>query len=82
MSIVLGYRRADFSGRDKQMVKGCNVYIGDEIVHDGTGLAVERLYISDNRASSMGVNLESLVGKNVTVLYDRRGRVASINYND
>lgn len=82
MSIILGYRRADFSGRDKQLVKGCNVYIGDEITHGGTGLAVERLYISDNRASNMGVDLESLVGKNINVLYDRHGRVASISPTD
>lgn len=82
MSIVLGYRRADFTSKDGQLVKGCNVFIGEEITRDGAGLSVERMYISDRRAATMGIDLAALVGKHVTVLYDRRGRIASIKVED
>lgn len=78
MSVILGYRRADFISKDGQTVKGCNVYIGDDITRDGAGLAVERMYLSDRRAETTGIDLAALVGKHVTVLYDRRGRIASI----
>lgn len=82
MSIIVGYREANFKGRDGQLVQGCNVYAGEEITHNGAGLAVERLYLSRRRAESMGVNLADLIGKHVVVMYDRRGRVASITVTD
>lgn len=82
MNIVVGYRQANFKGRDGQEIRGCMVYLGEEIAHNGAGLAVERLYLSDRRAEAMGVNLADLVGKRVVVMYDRRGRIASITVTD
>ena len=76
---IIGYERSDFRTQDGTEVKGCNVYIARQIQEkNGKGQAAERLYVSDNKADKMGIDLAALVGKEVSVFYNRFGRIEMI----
>ncbi len=77
---VIGVQRADFTARETgERITGCNVFVSRPIEpSQGKGQAVDRLYVSDHKAESMGIKLDTLVGKTVEVYYNRYGKVQSI----
>ena len=77
---LIGFERADFVAKDTgAAVTGCNVYLSRPVVAErGKGQAVERVYVTDARAAENGIDLNSLVGKDVVVNYTRRGKIQSI----
>ena len=76
---VVGYRRADFRGSDGHMVEGYRVYLSYEIsANQGAGLATDYVYMTTARLANMGVDVESLLGRNLHIYYTKSGKVSDI----
>lgn len=76
---IIGYRKNDFRTKDGVDVTGYSVYIATDIdPRRGAGVSVERQYLSDAKLKKEGLALESLLGKEVKIYYNRFGRVDSI----
>ena len=79
----VGYRKSDFTTKDGSEIKGFNVYFVEPIVNDnGTGMAAERIYLSEAKLSKMGIDLDDLLNKKVTMSYNRWGKVENISLLD
>ena len=77
---IIGAERSCFLPRTGgEEVKGFNLYLTSEIAKDkGAGSRVERLYLSDAKASAWGIDAIDLVGHTVQALYNRWGKLASL----
>lgn len=77
---VIGAERSCFRPRGAEdEIKGYNLYVASTINGDrGQGLRVERLYLSDAKASAWSVDALDLVGHTVQALYNRWGKLASL----
>lgn len=77
---VIGYQRADFTVKGSgERITGCNVFVSYPVdPSQGKGQAVERIYVSDHKAESLGIKLDALVGKAVEVRFNRYGKVQSL----
>ena len=77
---VIGIEKSSFTSKETgALIEGSNVDITYSIDQTkGKGVAAERIYITDAKASAMDVDLSTLVGKEVVVVYNRYGRVQSI----
>lgn len=76
---IIGYRKSDFTTKDGVAVTGYSVYIATEIdPRRGAGVSVERQYLSDAKLAKEGIDLASLMDREVKVYYNRYGRVDSI----
>lgn len=74
---VIGIKRSDFSTKDGTQIEGYNIYLtyaltGDQAKGDGC----ERVYITKTKLESNGYMPE--VGDEVTLTYNRYGKVAAI----
>ena len=81
---VIGVERSCFTSRSGgEEVKGYNLYLASEISADrGAGSRVERLYLSDAKASVWGLDARALLGHTVQALYNRWGKLASLSVTD
>ena len=81
---VIGVERSCFRSRNEgEEVKGYNLYLASEISADrGAGSRVERLYLSDAKASVWGLDARALLGHTVQALYNRWGKLASLSVTD
>ena len=81
---VIGVERSCFHSRNGgEEVKGYNLYLASEISADrGAGSRVERLYLSDAKASVWGLDARALLGHTVQALYNRWGKLASLSVTD
>ena len=80
MSKVIGVARNDFQirGTDTQ-VTGVNIYLSDPIdLNKGKGLSTEKIYLTDRKISDNRIDVDSLLGKQVRVLYNRFGKVEAV----
>lgn len=77
---VIGAERSCFRPRGAEdEIKGYNLYLATPIHGDrGAGSRVERLYLSDSKAESWGIDALDLVGHSVQALYNRWGKLASL----
>ena len=76
---LVGIERSDFKTQDGKPITGCNVYISREIASaKGKGQAVERLYVTDDKAATMSIDLAAAVGKEVQIYYNRYGKADQI----
>lgn len=73
---VIGYKRNDFDTDDGKRITGVSVYLATNIVGDGEGKAVERVYLTDTKLQSCGYTPK--VGDKVTTQYNRYGKVSAI----
>lgn len=77
---VIGAERSCFrpkGGADE--ITGYNLYLASPIDGDrGAGSRVERLYLSDTKATAWGIDALDLTGHTVQALYNRWGRLASL----
>lgn len=79
MQQIIGYRKNDFQNSEKKQITGYNVYISTEIdPRYGSGVSVERIYLTDAKISRDGIDLPALLGKSVRVYFNRYGRPDSI----
>lgn len=76
---IIGFRKNDFKTKEGVEVTGYSVYIGTEIdPRRGSGVSVERQYLSDQKLAKEGIDLAALMDHEVKVYYNRFGRVDSI----
>lgn len=76
---IIGYRRNDFTSPEGNQITGCNIYIATEIdPRRGSGVSVERQYLSDAKLAKEGIDLAALMDREVKIYYNRYGRVDSI----
>lgn len=76
--VVCGYRKADFFTKDHKEIKGFNIYVQQEIVENGCGYQTDKFYLSENKVKQMNLDLDSLVGHEVQLYYNRWGKVEAI----
>lgn len=76
---IVGYRKSDFKAKDGNEVKGYNVFFESPITAGGKGVQTEKVYLSEGKLAKMGVNLNEIFGKEVSLSYNRWGKVEQIN---
>ena len=81
--IIVGYERSNFRANDGTEITGYNIYVSREIAPDrGEGDAVDKVYMTDRKLENNNVNVENIYGKEVTLYYNRYGKVERIIAND
>ena len=77
---VIGYLRSDFVPRGStEEIRGFNVYLTVPVDQSvGKGVAADRVYLSQRRLDMDGIDISSLVGKEIDVIYNRNGKIAKI----
>ena len=75
---ILGVEKTSFKAKDSgDTVSGMNLHLGSEIQPDkGSGLRVERVFLSDRVLKSLG--FVPVEGMTVEVLYNKWGKVSSV----
>ena len=80
---VIGYRKADFRGKDNTEVRGYNVYLTSGInPRYGAGQMAERIYLSEARLARENLDIGDLIGHELRISYTRYGKVDSIMLAD
>lgn len=76
---IIGFRRNNFNTNEGKEVTGYSVFIATEIdPRRGSGMSVERQYLSDAKLAKEEIDLAELMNREVKVYYNRFGRVDSI----
>ena len=77
---LIGYERSDFTVKETgTAITGYNLYLSRNIVSDkGKGQAVERVYLTDAKLAANDFNPSAALGKDVSVYYNRWGKVERI----
>ena len=76
---LIGAEKNDFTLKTGEAIKGYNCYLSHPVDSGrGKGVAVERIYITDSKLAANGIDILAVIGKDVTVLYNRYGKVARI----
>ena len=76
---VIGVKQSDFTTKDKEKreIHGFNLYLSEPISDKyGTGVQTERIYLSESKMEKIGYYPK--VGDQVRVLYNRYGKVESV----
>jgi hypothetical protein len=81
---ISGFARNNFVLRDSgTQITGYNVYLSTPVNPAlGEGEQVDRIYLSDAKLAACGVDIKEAYGKDVTVYYNRYGKVASLVVNE
>lgn len=79
---IVGFEKNDFIPKDSTVeIKGYTVFVARDITPErGKGVSVERLYISEQRLARSNFDIQSAVGKEVKVYYNRFGKVDTIAF--
>lgn len=76
---IIGLRKSDFTAKDGTEVKGFTIYGTETIPNDnGKGLMAEKYFLSENKIKGMNLDLNTIVGKNVVVSYNRFGKIDKV----
>ena len=76
---IVGYKKSDFRTPDGTQITGITVYAESDITCDGKGIETEKFYLSENKMKKMNVNIDSLLGMEVRLGYNRWGKVDFIS---
>ncbi len=69
---VVGYRKSDFRTKDGTEIKGYNLYLTEIITaEDGKGTSTDHLYLSEKKIADNNLDLSTLVGKDITITYNK-----------
>lgn len=80
---MIGVERSCLRARSGDEVTGCNLYLASDIAADkGAGAGVERLYLSDAKATAWGLDTRKLLGHSMQALYNRWGKLAALSVTD
>lgn len=76
----LGIKRLDFVGRDGVEVKGYTLWFCDPMPSSSAWMGVEVFheFLCDEQVVQMGLDLPSLPGCDVEVVYGRKGRIEAV----
>lgn len=72
---VVGYRKSDFHTKDGHEIKGYNLFIEEPIVSNGEGFQCDKIYLTEAKLEKMEVEIESLLGQEIVISYNRWGKV-------
>lgn len=75
--VIVGFERKSFSFDDGKTVTGYNIYTTDDSNPKVTGVACERVFVSDNKLDGYVPE----VGHNITFLYNKWGKVQTFRLN-
>ena len=79
MKKVIGYEKNDFQTKEGKSITGYNVYLAEPISESkGTGIKVERIYLSDNKIATAEIDLDELFDREVAISYNRWGKVEEL----
>lgn len=79
---VVGIRKCDFVAKDKTEVKGYNIFVEEEITFNGKGVQTDKYFFSEARIEKMNLDLDTLLGRNVIVSYNKWGKIERIIVQD
>lgn len=79
---VVGIRKCDFIAKDKTEVKGFNIFVAEEITSNGTGVQTDKLFFSEARIEKMGLELDTLLGRDIFFSYNKWGKIERIIVQD
>ena len=81
MSKVIGVSTTSFKGSDGTMVSGTTIFVSDPIdPKRGQGESAERIFLSAAKLADLGFT--PTVGQEITIFYNRYGKVATIKLDD
>lgn len=81
MSTIRGMLPTSFKGADGSTVTGTTIFVSDPIdPKRGQGESAERFFLSAAKLANLGFS--PAVGQEITIFYNRYGKVATIKIND
>lgn len=77
---IVGYSSYAFTPKgEKHEITGITFYTEDPIPPNrGVGVQTGKLSLSDNQISKLGLNVQNLIGKEVSVAYNQFGKPQDI----
>lgn len=90
MKKLVGFRKYDFLGNDKQKIKCVKMYITDDTQKgDIFGICPDTVTVSEKKIIDLGLNhlfytdeVSNLVGQEICVFYNKYGLVDFIEFPD
>lgn len=78
---VVGYARSNFMAKDSgNEITGYNIYITSPInPTTGKGVSCDRIYLTDAKLAASNVDIAGIIGREVTVYFNRYGKPMSIS---
>ena len=73
---VIGIRYVDFNAQDGKHVTGVSLFCSYPITKNGSGVGVEKFFLSDAKLGYCGYKPE--IGDEINVQYNRYGKVDSV----
>lgn len=74
---VIGIRKVDFNAQDTgNRITGYSLYCAYDITKNGSGVGVDKIFLSDKKLADCGYFPE--IGDEINVTYNRYGKVDSI----
>lgn len=80
---VVGYIESNFVPRNsEEEIKGYSVYLTLPIDQaGGKGMMTDKIYLSQRRLAADGLDINTLLGKDIQVIYNKMGKIAKIAEN-
>lgn len=79
---VVGFRRCEFTAKDKTEVKGYNIFVEEEISSNGKGLQTNKYFFSDAKIAKLNMDIEGMLDHNIILSYNRWGSVEHVIVQD
>lgn len=73
---IVGIRNVDFTAEDGNRISGVSLYCSYEITKNGSGFAVDKIFVSDGKLRDAMYTPD--VGDDVQVHYNRFGKVEAV----
>lgn len=81
MSKIIGISQVHFSGKTGEIVEGATIFYTDPIdPKRGQGESAERIFLSAAKLADLGFT--PALGQEITPLFNRYGKVATIKLDD
>lgn len=76
---IVGVRPSAFVAKDGTHISGSTLFsVADIPVGKGTGKQTNKYFLSESKIEKLGLNPEDLVGKTVSIGYNRWGKLDEI----
>ncbi len=77
--LCIGYKKVSFKAQDGSDILGYNIYLTEELVGNNCiGQSCEKIFISSNKLNKLGLDVNSIYGSTVRVLYNRYGKIEEL----
>lgn len=77
---VIGFVKSDFVPRNSnEEIKGFSVFLTAPIDQaSGKGVMADKVYLSQRRLDADGLDINSLIGKEVQIIYNKMGKIGKV----